>query len=81
MAKEVAEFTPARIVKLRRKLGMNQRDFADYLGVGRATIARWETDRFHPSKHLAEKLARAEEEVNGRRNGRKTDSTPRGRVA
>ena len=36
---------PKQIVALRKRLGLNQVDFASKLGVDRSTVWRWETDR------------------------------------
>ena len=51
--------TPENIVRLRGALDMNQRDFAEHIGVGKATVSRWESEDFHPSVHTAKLLLTA----------------------
>lgn len=51
--------TPENIVRLRGRLSLNQRDFADFIGVGKATVSRWEAGNFMPSRHTARLLLSA----------------------
>lgn len=39
---KVIEMTPDDVFRLRRKVGMNQQQFADLVGVRMMTVSRWE---------------------------------------
>ena len=52
-------FAPSEIRSIRHALGMTQVAFADYLGVGIATVQRWEGGYTSPLVHLLPKLERA----------------------
>ncbi len=45
-----------RICRLRRKLGLNQEEFADLLGVQQGTVSRWETCRRFPNVDIQEDI-------------------------
>ena len=49
--------TPKQIKVLRIKLGLSQQAFSNRLGVGVATVSRWETGKTRPSP-MAIKLLR-----------------------
>jgi len=40
--------TPKKIKKLRKALGLTQKEFACKLGVNISTLSRWETGKFKP---------------------------------
>jgi len=50
--------TADEIKELRKKLRLTQTELADKLGVGRATIARWEVGTGKPSNLAKRQLAR-----------------------
>lgn len=47
---------PGVVRRLRRTLDLSQRDLADELGVGQATVARWETGESEPSLAMFQRL-------------------------
>jgi DNA-binding XRE family transcriptional regulator len=51
------DFTPLR--RMRRRLGLNQRQLAHAVGVHRTTIQRLESNEQEPSKRLMVSIARA----------------------
>lgn len=55
--------TPAEIRALRQRLGLSQVAFAARLGVGWATVQRWETGKVAPSNLGYSALARLAREV------------------
>lgn len=50
----IGDMEKGKIVELRKSLGMTREEFAVELGVGIATIQRWESGKFSPSR-MAEK--------------------------
>ena len=42
--------TPDEIIGLRKEFGLSQRDFSEFLGLGGATIGRWEARKNFPAK-------------------------------
>jgi DNA-binding transcriptional regulator YiaG len=48
--------TAAGVGRARRCLGMTQAELARALGVGRVTVARWETDVMHPTQRSVARL-------------------------
>lgn len=42
--------TPSEIVELRNEYELSQKDFSEFLGLGGATIARWESRKTFPNK-------------------------------
>ncbi len=54
-------WAPARIKKLRKKLGLTQKELAARLGVHVITVTRWETGAFEPSGLAATVLEQLED--------------------
>jgi DNA-binding transcriptional regulator YiaG len=52
------------IKKLRQSLGLSQQTFATQLGIGIATVSRWELGLFKPSKLALEKLNNLKDKEN-----------------
>jgi|FLYL01.1.fsa_nt_gi transcriptional regulator with XRE-family HTH domain len=46
---EKIDISPEQIKELRKSLGMSQQEFAQTLGVGVATVSRWETGEAKPT--------------------------------
>ncbi len=46
------------LAKLRKEKGLNQRDFAESLGVSNGTVAMWETNKRQPDLEMLVKIAR-----------------------
>ena len=47
----------SRIIRARDSAGMSQGDLAKHLGVKKATVEKWESDRSEPRAHLAMRMA------------------------
>ena len=60
---KIREFTPDTITHIRELHELSQQDFARKIGVGDATVPRWENGYFKPSRHVLDKLTKAAEEV------------------
>lgn len=60
---DIKFFTPDVIREIRTKLDMTQEEFSEYLGVGGATVPRWENDYNKPSKYTLPALRRAAKRV------------------
>ncbi len=48
---KISRFTPERIAKLRRKLGLSQRELALLTGVTVGAVGLWEKGKFRPNVH------------------------------
>jgi transcriptional regulator with XRE-family HTH domain len=48
--------TAAGVLRARRCLGLTQAELASVLGVGRVTVARWETDVMNPTRRSVARL-------------------------
>jgi len=70
--------TIEKIFKLRKKLGIKQKDMAGMINVDRNTLSRWENNKNVPSKLAIRKMKeilrfrphRREEESNGKEKNR-----------
>lgn len=62
MAK-ITKFTPKVIREVRETYELSQQDFGRKLGLGDATVPRWENGYFKPSRHVLDKLIKAAEEA------------------
>lgn len=49
------EWNKLEVYRLREKLGMSQKEFADFVGVRQATVSEWETGTKKPSP-MAQRL-------------------------
>lgn len=49
---------PLDIKKVRKKLNLTQDQFAEKIGVSRATVNRWENNRWNPSKLAFKEMQR-----------------------
>ena len=59
-------FTAERVKLIRVRLGLTQQEFADHMGVGVNSIARWEGNGARPSKaKMLNRLLAAEREAAG----------------
>ena len=56
MATKIKEITPDTIRLVRERLELSQTQLAEKIGVGLATVARWENGYFKPSVHVMPKL-------------------------
>lgn len=56
---ESQDATGAALRRLRLRLGINQTDFAEQIGVSRLTVWSWEKGKTHPRKSRIPALARA----------------------
>ncbi len=45
----VKRYSNTEVKKVRRKVGMTQAVFADYMGVSKKTVEAWENGRTHPA--------------------------------
>lgn len=54
---------PSEIKALRKKLSLNQREFAKQLGVKRQTLACWESGLRTPSNDMQVKIKRGTEKI------------------
>lgn len=52
--------TPKRIAALRKRLGMTGAEFAEYLGIDRITVWRWEAGKAKPGRFTVRELVRLE---------------------
>lgn len=50
------QWAPKSVLSLRKKAGLTQPQFALKLGVGEATVVRWENGVNNPSRHTARLL-------------------------
>jgi predicted transcriptional regulator len=58
--------TPKEIVKLRKDLGLTQRQLADMIGAYQPTIARWETGKNEPRGANLKALQELQKKAKGR---------------
>lgn len=71
---------PTEIKRLRERAELNQREFADAIGVGSATLKRWELGEVVPSKNLNRLLITFEQELDAREMGNVPPRTSRWRT-
>lgn len=71
---------PTEIRRLRERAELRQSDFAEAIGVGVATIKRWEVGEVVPSKNLNNLLVKFEQELDAREAGREPLQTSRWRT-
>jgi transcriptional regulator with XRE-family HTH domain len=50
-------FGPRQILNLRKKIGISQEELAALVGVDRATVSKWEGDKFKPGEEKVRQLA------------------------
>lgn len=60
------EFDAETIRAMRAKVGMTQAAFAEFVGVGTATVGRWESGEFAPSPMAIPRLEQAAKEIEAR---------------
>ena len=61
--------TPTGLKRIRRELGLTQRELAALLGVGRIAVARWETGARGISEPVARLVQRIRVEAKGKGKG------------
>lgn len=71
---------PTEIKRLRERARFTQNDLAEEIGVGVATIKRWEVGEVVPSKNLNNLLVKFEQELDAREMGHELTQTSRWRT-
>lgn len=71
---------PTEIKRLRERAGFNQSELAEEIGVGIATIKRWEVGEVVPSKVLNNLLVKLEAKLDARDAGQESRSGSRWRT-
>lgn len=81
VAEYQGKMRPSEIRRLRERAGLTQVKFADALGIGVASVKRWETGQMAPSKALNRLLQTFEREWAARQVGRASETDARWRTA
>ena len=69
-AQDVPAFRSSYVRSLRRSTGLSQAEFAAKAGIGKATLARWESEATTPSESKVQELLRLTKEIS---DGEKTE--------